>query len=43
MRICDDRRGFRCPHCGGGKAWPVRSLLLECAACRTEYFSKLTG
>jgi transposase-like protein len=25
--------GFRCPHCGGGKAWPVRGVLLECAAC----------
>ena len=24
--------GFRCPHCGGGKAWPVRALL-QCAAC----------
>ena len=25
--------GFRCPHCGGGKSWPVRSVLLQCAAC----------
>src|SRR5438874_1498033 len=24
--------GFRCAHCGSGKAWPVRSLL-ECASC----------
>ncbi len=24
--------GFRCPKCGGGKAWPV-GVLLECAAC----------
>jgi transposase-like protein len=25
--------GFRCPACGGNKAWPVRRLLLHCAAC----------
>lgn len=25
--------GFRCPNCGGAKAWPVRAVLLECAAC----------
>ena len=25
--------GFRCPKCGGTKAWPVRPVLLECAAC----------
>ncbi len=25
--------GFRCPRCGGAKAWPVRPVLLECAAC----------
>jgi transposase-like protein len=25
--------GFRCPKCGGAKAWPVRSALLECASC----------
>lgn len=25
--------GFRCPRCGGGKAWPVRQLLLQCAGC----------
>ena len=24
--------GFRCPKCGGGKAWPV-GVRLECAAC----------
>src|SRR3989449_5651752 len=24
--------GFRCAHCGSGKAWPVRSLR-ECAGC----------
>jgi transposase-like protein len=28
--------GFRCPHCGGGKAWPVRSVLLECSACGAQ-------
>jgi len=25
--------GFRCPNCGGAKAWPVRTVLLQCAAC----------
>ena len=25
--------GFRCPRCGGAKAWPVRELLYQCAAC----------
>ncbi len=25
--------GFRCPRCGQAKAWPVRSRLLQCAAC----------
>jgi hypothetical protein len=25
--------GFRCPKCGGPKAWPVRAVLLRCAAC----------
>jgi len=25
--------GFHCPRCGGGQAWPVRAVLLECAAC----------
>ena len=25
--------GFRCPSCGCGKSWPVRKVLLQCAAC----------
>ncbi|MBI3666196.1 MAG: IS1595 family transposase [Acidobacteria bacterium] len=25
--------GFRCPRCGGGKAWPLRSVLWQCAVC----------
>jgi uncharacterized protein (DUF983 family) len=25
--------GVRCPHCGGGKLWPVRQVLFQCAAC----------
>ena len=25
--------GFRCPHCNGGKSWPVRGILLECSDC----------
>jgi transposase-like protein len=25
--------GFRCPRCGGRKAWPLREVLLQCAAC----------
>ena len=25
--------GFRCPHCGGGRSWPVRGVLLQCADC----------
>ena len=25
--------GFRCPRCGHGQAWPVRTTLLECAGC----------
>src|SRR5437879_3114747 len=25
--------GFRCPRCGHGRSWPVRGVLLECAAC----------
>ncbi len=25
--------GFRCPRCSHPKAWPVRGLLLQCAAC----------
>ena len=28
--------GFRCPCCGGGKSWPVRGVLLECAACGVQ-------
>lgn len=28
--------GFRCPQCSGGKAWPVRRVLLECAACGAQ-------
>jgi transposase-like protein len=26
-------KGFRCPRCGHGEAWPVRRTLLECAHC----------
>jgi predicted RNA-binding Zn-ribbon protein involved in translation (DUF1610 family) len=25
--------GFRCPRCGHPKAWPVRSVWFQCAAC----------
>jgi transposase-like protein len=25
--------GYRCPRCGAGKAWPVRTVLLQCASC----------
>ena len=25
--------GFRCPRCRGGKSWPVRRVLVECADC----------
>lgn len=25
--------GFRCPRCEHGKAWPVKSVLFECARC----------
>jgi transposase-like protein len=25
--------GFKCPRCGQGKAWPLRTTLLQCAAC----------
>ncbi len=25
--------GFRCPRCGHCKSWPLREVLLECAAC----------
>jgi transposase-like protein len=26
-------KGFRCPRCGHGKAWPVGRLLYQCAGC----------
>jgi transposase-like protein len=26
-------QGFRCPRCGGTKAWPVRAVLLQCSDC----------
>lgn len=26
-------QGFRCPRCDGGRSWPVRGVLLECASC----------
>jgi transposase-like protein len=25
--------GFRCPRCGHGKGWPVRTVLVQCAGC----------
>jgi transposase-like protein len=25
--------GFRCPRCGSAKAWPLRSVLRQCAGC----------
>lgn len=25
--------GFQCPRCEGGKSWPVRGVLLQCAGC----------
>ena len=25
--------GFRCPRCGAARAWPVRSVLWQCASC----------
>lgn len=25
--------GFVCPRCGGGRAWPVRKVLWQCAGC----------
>jgi DNA-directed RNA polymerase subunit RPC12/RpoP len=28
--------GFRCPYCGGGKSWPVRSVLFQCADCSRQ-------
>jgi transposase-like protein len=33
--------GFRCPRCGQGKTWPVRGVLLQCAAC--GYQSSVTA
>lgn len=27
------REGFRCPRCGAAKAWPLGSVLWQCAAC----------
>ena len=28
--------GFRCPICGGEKAWPVRRMLYQCASCNRQ-------
>lgn len=28
--------GFRCPRCGGRKAWPVRKVLFQCAQCAVQ-------
>jgi transposase-like protein/predicted RNA-binding Zn-ribbon protein involved in translation (DUF1610 family) len=28
--------GFRCPRCGHDKAWPVRTVLFECARCGAQ-------
>jgi len=33
--------GFWCPRCGGGKSWPVRRILLQCAVC--GYQSSVTA
>ena len=33
MRWAD---GFRCPRCGGLKAWPVRTVLFQCASCGAQ-------
>jgi transposase-like protein len=33
--------GFRCPRCGGARAWPVRSVLWQCASC--SYQASLTA
>jgi transposase-like protein len=33
--------GFRCPRCGEGKTWPLRGVLLQCAAC--GYQSSVTA
>src|SRR6266849_4172247 len=28
--------GFRCPRCGGGKAWAVRATLFQCSGCEHQ-------
>ena len=28
--------GFKCPRCGGGKAWPVRQMLYQCSICNHQ-------
>jgi transposase-like protein len=28
--------GFKCPICGGEKAWPVRKMLFQCASCNRQ-------
>jgi transposase-like protein len=28
--------GFRCPRCGGGRAWPVGEVLFQCVACNYQ-------
>src|ERR1019366_2112731 len=33
--------GFRCPRCGGGKAWPVRATLFQCSSC--DYQTSVTA
>ena len=33
--------GFRCPRCGGRKAWPVSDVLLQCSDC--NYQSSVTA
>ena len=33
--------GFRCPRCGGRKAWPLGDVLLQCSSC--SYQSSLTA
>jgi transposase-like protein/ribosomal protein L37AE/L43A len=34
--------GFRCPRCGASKAWPLRSVLWQCAGCGRQ-MSVTTG
>ena len=29
-------RGFVCPRCGGGRAWPVGKLLFQCVGCKHQ-------